>query len=194
MCQPRLAESRKRDRHQAIIDAVVVGQDRPEHAIRERHRLGLGLDRDGPELFAGRPEHVPDGTIAVVHAVVDRLGEIEEAPHQVQRQVGTGGRDAVDDHRSLQVEVADELPLLPPIHEGSCGPQRGDALRDLGGDAVLAGLGRELQAEAPFHLGIFVSEPNEDLGQPLHAERDEVVPGDSLLRCCHALASGSVSF
>src|SRR4051794_28718492 len=61
------------------------------------------------EVLAGQAEYLPDRAGAVVHAVEHRLSEVQEAPHQIQRQVGADGRNPVRDHRPLLVEVTHEL-------------------------------------------------------------------------------------
>ena len=190
VCRPHVTEGWEHDRHQAVVDPVVVGQQRGEHPVREAHRIGLGFHCNHPEVLAGQAEYVPDRAGAVVHAVEHRLSEVQEAPHQIQRQVGADGRNPVRDHRPLLVEVTHELAPLLPVDEGPCGPQGRDALADLGGDAVAALLCGEFQAQATLHLGIAVRELDEDHSQALWAERHQVVQGDGLPRRGH-MVSGS---
>ena len=169
------------DRHHAVIDGVVVGQHRIAHPIREGRRIGPCPERDRAEVLAGRPENIPDRAVAVVHTVDDRLGKVQEPPHQIQREVGASGCDAINDHRPLQVQVAHKVPLFLPIDKGPSRPERGDALADLGGDAVVAFLGCEFQAQATLDRRILIRKPDQNGGQALRPQCSQVVPGDGLL-------------
>jgi hypothetical protein len=140
VCRTRLTEGWEHDRHQAIEDAVVIGLHGGEHPVGKVRRIGLRLGRYRPEILACRPEDIPDRAVAVVDAVEHRLGKIHEPPHQIERQVGAGLGNPVDDHRPLQVEVLHEVTALLPVDEGPRGSQGGDALADLGSDGVAAGL------------------------------------------------------
>ena len=121
MCHSRIAQGWEHDRHQAIVGAILVGQQCGEHTIRKTARVGSSLDCNRPEILACRPKDISDRAVAVVDAVDHRFGKVHEPPHQIQRQVGARLGNAVNDHRPLQVEILHEVPPLLPIDERPCG-------------------------------------------------------------------------
>jgi len=76
VCRSHVAEGWEHDRHQAVTDPVLVGQQRGKHPVREAHRIGPGFHCNHPKVLAGQAEHVCDRAGAVVHAVEDRLSEV----------------------------------------------------------------------------------------------------------------------
>jgi hypothetical protein len=125
---------------------------------------------------------ISNRTVAVIDTIDHRFGKIHEPPHQIQRHVGAGLSDPVDDHPPLQVEVFYDVPSPLPVDEGPCFSKSGDAFADLGSDAVAADLRGQFQTEASFDVGIGLREVDKDCGEPLGAERRQIVQGDRLRR------------
>jgi len=167
----RVTKARKHDRHQVIEDTEVIGLHGREHSVREVYRIGFRVSRYGPESLASCPEDVPDRAVAIVNAVENRVGEVHESPHQVERQIGMGLSDPVDDHRPLQIKIFHKVPTLLPVDKRPRRAQSGEALANLGSDNVTAGLRRQLQSQAPFDFGIAVRKFNEDRGKALSPKR-----------------------
>jgi hypothetical protein len=175
-------ERRQDDLDELIVLAVVVGRDRLEHPVGELHRVGSGLEGDGAEIAAGPAEHVADVAPTVVDAVQDRLGQPQEPPQQLERQIGAGLGHLLHDQLPLQVEVLHEGAPLLPVDEGPGLPQRGEPLADIGGNGLGPGLGAELEPQPALDPGVPGAELEQDLGQPLGAEGFEVVEVKGLLR------------
>jgi hypothetical protein len=171
------------DLDQPVVLAVAVRGDRLEHPVGEPHRIGGGLGGDSTEIAAGLAEHVADIAAAVVDAIEDRLGQLQESPQQLERQIGAAVGHLVEDQLALQVEVLHEGRPLLPVDEGPRLAQRGKPLADVGGGRLGAGLGVELEPEPPFGGCIPLAKLEEDLGQPLGAEGLEFGEVDRLLRC-----------
>jgi hypothetical protein len=127
--------------------------------------------------------------------VIDEVHNIFSGSYREQRTMLNMLRFISNDLKASLVcfgvmdEVAYEVPPLLPIDEGPSRSQGADALADLGGDAVAAGLGREFQAQTALDLRISVRKLHKDCSKALHPERCEVVRGHGFLGC-HAV-SGS---
>lgn len=51
VCRPRVTEGWEHDRYQAVVDAILVGQQHGEHPVRKAQRIGLGPDRNRSEVL-----------------------------------------------------------------------------------------------------------------------------------------------
>jgi hypothetical protein len=115
----RLPERREDDLDQPVVLAVVVLRDRLEDLVGKPRRVGRGLGGNGAEITAGPAEHVADVAAAVVDPVQNRLSEVHEAPHQLERQVGAFPGHLVEDELALLVEVLHEGRALLPVDDGA---------------------------------------------------------------------------
>ena len=141
-----------------------------EDPIGQVDRIGRRLAGDCAEVAAGLAKDVTDVAVAVVDAVQDRLGQVHEPPHQVERQIGAGLGHLGRDHLPLEIDVLHEASPFLPIDKGSSAPQRGKALGNVGRDHLRAGLTGQLEAQSSFDLGILLAELEQELGQPSCAE------------------------
>ena len=137
-------------------------------STRSASRTGSGeaLAATVPKITAGLAEHVADVAPAVVDPVQNRLSEVHEAPHQLERQVGALPGHLVEDELALLVEVLHEGRALLPVDDGVGLAQRGEPLADGGRDRLGTGLGAELEPQPPLDHGIPRGELEQDLSQP----------------------------
>ena len=163
---PRLSEGWKDDLDQVIEHAIAVIGDRCEDALREGFRIGLGFAGERREVVASGPEHIPDGSVAVVDAIEHGIRQTHEPPNQIERQIGTARRHPIDDHRPLQVEVLDEVPGLSPI---ASIPYRDQPLGDLDRDVLAAGLAGEFESQPTSDVRVVLGESHEDADQAVGA-------------------------
>ena len=179
---PGFLECRQDDLDQPVVLTVVVARYSFEDPVGEPHRIGCGSGGDGTEIHAGPAEHLTDVAATVIDAVQDRLGQLHEPPHQLERQIGAGVDYLLDDQLALQIEVLHESSTLFPVDEGPSLPQRGEPLADIGGNSLSTNLGAELEPQSTLDPGIAYAELKQDFGQPLGTERFEVGEVDRLLR------------
>ena len=177
-----LPQRGKDGRHQAVELAVVVRRHRCEYPFGERLGFGPGLRREGAEVVAGGAEHVAHDAAAVVDAAHDRLGQGHEAPHQVERQVRTRLGHALGNHRAREVEVAHEGGTPLPVDERPRAAERDQPLRNFGGDGLAPALAGQFEAQPALDGWRFAGELQQQAGQALDAERDQVLRRDGSLR------------
>jgi hypothetical protein len=177
-----LAQSREHSPDQAVELAVLVRHDGGVHTLGKGRRVRPCPHGQTAEILTGGAEHITHRATAVIDAVQHWLGERHEAPHQIEREVRTRLADPVGDHRPCQGEVVDEVGTLLPIDKRSGGPKGGEPLADLGCDCLATALARQFEAQAPLDGRLLVSEVEEDAGQALGAEPNQVLRGDGRFR------------
>src|SRR3954462_10960220 len=144
--------------------SVPVSTKRKTHPIHDPPAGNL------PDRSYGSRRHPPNLwalPVAIIHAIEHRLGEIQEAPHQVKRQIGARRGKPVDDHRPLQIQVFDEVPTFVPVDERARTLESRQALADLRGDSLTPGVAGQFEAQATLRICVVLSEVDENGGQAL---------------------------
>jgi hypothetical protein len=129
---------------------VVVLRHSLKDPLCQPIRRRLRLDGQGPEVITGGAKHRTDCAPAIIDAGEDGLGQLHEAPHQLDGEIRSGCRHLLDDHAARHIKVTYEFRATLPMHVGLRITQAVDPLGDLRRDLLASFLARQFQTESTF--------------------------------------------
>ena len=114
---------------QLVRHAVAVGIQQGEHLTGDHHRIARRQQCPEPaKLGAGLPEHLAQTAAAVVAALEQACGQLQETPHLRDRCVRVGRGQRTGDGLTQPVELARQRPHLVPVDEAFRALQRAQPL------------------------------------------------------------------
>ncbi len=175
-------ERSRQNLDQIVELAVVVRLDGAKDLARQGDRLRSCRLGERSQIAAGEMEHVADGTIAVVAALIDAIGQIEQPPHQRESFLRIVLGNQIGDRSALHLQIGRKrlhpVPFDMRARPGDGGEPLSHLVRDL---AWALGTG-ELEPEPPLGGGIARGELDQKLGQPCRTESLEILRVQGRLR------------
>lgn len=182
MLQAARPERRGGDADQAVILAIVVHDQGLVRAVGKIDWIDLGQDCDLADVLARIVEHADDGSAALIATFENGRGQRHEPPEKFESLLGVSLRHLLDKDLPLGIQIVGDPADTAPIDERLRPADRRQPFAHLLGDLGRALRTSKFEPKPALGSGIAGTDLDEQFGEPLGAERFQVLGVEGLLR------------